>query len=86
MKTKPDFYNNLANTIKTKYYPNVGYYRDNVSCTKGRYAIELFNNGCLSYANLIDRLSKHCKDTKENIHNIVKDFILDFEGYEYILK
>jgi hypothetical protein len=33
--------------------------------------------------NLIKKLSKSCKDTQENIHNIVKKYIGDFEGYEF---
>ena len=71
-----DFFNKVAQAIDAKYYPEVKYYRDNKHTTKIHYAIELFNNGCLTYQKLIERLAKECKDTKENIDNIVKDYVI----------
>lgn len=86
MKLVNDFFNKVAKAIDTKYYPEIKYYRDNKNTTKIHYTLELFSNGCLTYKVLINRLAKACKDTKENIHAIVKEFIHDFEGYEYKIK
>lgn len=75
MTLKPDFFNSLASEIRSKYFPEVKYYRDDKKCEKASYSIELFNNGCLTYSKLIDSLSKNCNDTKENISAIVDKFI-----------
>ena len=86
MKLVPDFFNKLAKAIDSKYYPNVKYYRDNKYTTNIHYAIELFNNGLLGYSQLINTLSENCKTNKADIHNIVSEYIVDAEGYEYIPK
>lgn len=83
MKLINDFFNKLTQDIDKKYFPDVKYYRDNQYCIDVHYTIELFNNGVLTYKKLIERLSKSCKETKENIHNIVKQYVADFEGCEY---
>jgi hypothetical protein len=83
MKLVDDFFNKLAKELDQKYFPTVKYYRDDANDTKMHYAIELFNNGALTYPKLIDRLSKACKDTKENIHKIASKYVKDFDGYEY---
>lgn len=83
MKIVDNFFNKLAQEIGKKYFPNVIYYRDDKDCTDVHYSIELFNNGCLTYTRLINKLAKSCKDTKKNIHSIVSKHIKDFEGYTY---
>lgn len=81
-----DFFNITAKAIDAKYFPEVKYYRDNKDCADVHYTLELFSNGCLSYKDLIKRLSRSCKDSTENIHNIVKEFVADFEGYKFTNK
>ena len=83
MKLVTNFFNELASDIDKTYFVNVKYYRDNTECTNVHYAIELFNNGCLTYKLLVSKLAKNCKDTKENLHKIVSKYVVDFEGYEY---
>lgn len=78
-----NFFNVLASDLKMKYFPSVKYYRDDSDCTKVHYTIELFNNGVLGYSEMIKRLSKSCKDTPKNIHEIVSKYIQDFGSYEY---
>jgi len=75
MKLTTDFFNKLATNIREKYFPEIKYYRDNDMCANGIYSIELFSNGCINYDNLIKRLSKYCKDTKENIKLIVDKYV-----------
>jgi hypothetical protein len=70
-----DFFNKLAKEIDKKYFPDVKYYRDNKDDADAHYAIELFNNGVIGYDSLIKKLSKSCKDKKENIQNIVNKYI-----------
>ena len=53
MKLVKDFFNKLAVELDKIYFPEVKYYRDNEDCTKVHYAIELFNNGCLTYDDFI---------------------------------
>ena len=71
-----DFFNKLAIEIDKTYFPNVSYYRDNKDNADAHYTIELFNNGCLTYTKLIDKLSKSCKDSKENIKTIVEKYVI----------
>ena len=88
MKTKyiiivTDFFNKLAGEVDKKYFPEVKYYRDNKNTEKIHYAIELFNNGCLTYTKLIQKLSDSCSETKESIHKIVSNYIEDFGDFKY---
>lgn len=78
-----DFFNKLASELDKKYFPDLKYYRDNEDCAKIHYAIELFNNGCLTYDKLIKKISSYSKDSCLNIHNIVSKYIKDFEGFDY---
>lgn len=82
-KTSDDFFNKVCKEIDGKYFPDVKYYGDNKNTTDIHRTVELFNNGVLSYAKLIQRLAKSCNDSNENIHNIIKKYIVDFGGYEY---
>lgn len=81
--TKPDFFNSIAADIRAKYFADVKYYRDSEDCVKATYAMELFNNGCLTYRKLIGRLAKACKDTTANIHAIVSKYVVSFGSYKY---
>ncbi len=83
MKIVNDFFNKLCGELDKTYFPEVKYYRDNENTTKIHYTAELFNNGCLTYPELIKRISKATKDTKENIHKIVSKYIENFDGYVY---
>jgi len=83
MKTVDDFFNKVCQEIDKTYFPEVKYYRDNKNTTKIHHAVELFNNGVLTYNHLIKHLSINTKETKENIHKIVSKYITDFEGYTY---
>lgn len=83
MKIVTDFFNKLAVELDKTYFPDVKYYRDNNDCAKVHYAIELFNNGCLTYDKFIKKLSKLCKETELNIHKIVSKYIEDFDGYKF---
>ena len=75
MKLIEDFYNVSLQALHKEYFPYVKYYRDDVNCAKMHYQLELFNNGCLTYNNLIKKLSIYCNDTKENIEIILSDFL-----------
>ena len=83
MEIVNDFFNKTAQAIDKKYFPDVKYYMDDKNCAKVHRTLELFNNGVLGYEKLIERLAKACNDTKKTLHNIVKEFIADFQGYEY---
>lgn len=76
MRIISDFYNKLKGEIGKTYFPTVLYYRDNKDFTKASYAIELFNNGCMTYMVLVNRLAKHCKAEKKDIEKIVDKYIL----------
>jgi hypothetical protein len=81
--TQTDFFNKVATEIDKTYFPNVKYYRDDENCTKVHYSLELFNNGCLTYRQLIGRLAKSCNETTENIHKIVENYVVSFGSYQY---
>ncbi len=83
MKLVEDFFNKLLQEIGAKYFPNVKYYRDNKEDADAHYTVELFNNGCLVYSELIRRLAVSCNEKKEEIHRIVSQYVTDFESYEY---
>lgn len=83
IKTVEDFFNKVCTEIDKTYFPKVKYYRDNKSTTKIHYCVELFNNGALTYNQLIKGLSTYTKETEENIHKIVSKYISDFGGFKY---
>lgn len=83
IQTVTDFFNKLVSELDKVYFPGVKYYRDSKEDTEVHYAVELFNNGVLTYTKLIERLAKSCKDTKENIHKIVSKHIENFGDFEY---
>ena len=81
--TTQDFFNKVATEIDQRYFPQVKYYRDDKDCTKVHYDLELFNNGCLTYRQLIGRLSKSCKETTEKMHETVSKNVVSFGSYNY---
>jgi len=83
MKLVIDFHNKVCQKIDKKYFPEVKFYHDNIHTQKIQYAIECFSNGVLTYSKLINQLSKHTSDTKDNIHSIVSKYVADWEGYTY---
>lgn len=83
MKTTNDFFNKVCKEIGQTYFPEVKYYRDNNNLTKIHYAVELFNNGVITYRVLIQRLSTNTKQPIRKIHETISKYIDDFEGYKY---
>ena len=82
--TTEDFYNKLATEIRNLYFPKEIHGSTlNVNYQKANYTIELFNNGCLTYRQLIGRLAKNCKSTTITIHKIVSSYIISFGSYDY---
>jgi hypothetical protein len=81
--TTENFFNKVSDEIMSKYFSNVNFYRDDEKCVKAKYSLELFNNGCINYRQLIGRLAKACNDSTTNIHNIVSKYILSFGCYRY---
>lgn len=79
MELTQDFFNKVCKDIDKKYFPSVKYYRDNKNCTKVHYAVELFNNGMITYTNLILKLSKACKATELDLHYIVMSYVKKFD-------
>ena len=62
--------------IRAKYFPDVEYYRDDKDCMQATYALELFNNGCLTYAKLIKDLARYCKDSEDDIKEMVNPYLI----------
>lgn len=82
--TTENFFNKVATEIRAKYFATENNsYTKNQNYHNAGYTIELFNNGCLTYRQLIGRLSKACKDTTENVHNLVSNYVISFGNYEY---
>ena len=80
--TTDNFFNKVATEIDQRYFPQVMYYRDDKNCTKVHNDLELFNNGCLTYRQLILRLAKSCQDRNKNLHKIVEKHIVSFGSYK----
>ena len=83
IRTVNDFFNKAATDIRERFFPNVKYYRDDENCTAATYAIELFNNGCLTYRAFIGRLAKACNSNNATIHNVIEKHIVSFGEYQY---
>jgi len=75
IKTVDDMFNKVTKHIDSIYFPELKYYRENDNCANVHYICELFNNGCLTYTKLIEKLSKFCNDTNENIEKIVSEYV-----------
>lgn len=83
MKVRQDFFNHLVKELDAKYFHHVKFYQDDKQDMEMHHTVELYSNGCLTYAKLIDRLAKACNDSMANIHTIVARYVEDFEGYTY---
>jgi hypothetical protein len=82
--TKPNFFNNVATEIRSIYFANENHgTTQNPAYHKASNAMELFNNGCLTYRQLIGRLAKTCNETTSKIHSIVEKHIISFGEYTY---
>ena len=81
MKLCNDFFNKAAKAIDAKYFPTVKYYGDSIECVKVHRDLEMFNNGVMVYTVLIKDLAKNCETTKQAIHEIIKEFVTDWDGY-----
>ena len=82
--TTQDFYNKVATEVRANYFANENHgTTENQNYWKTTKAIEDFNNGCLTYRQLIGRLAKSCNETTENIHKIVENYVVSFGSYKY---
>ena len=80
--TTENFYK-VADEIRKTYFAEIKTWEDSKDKDKATYAIELFNNGCLTYRNLIGRLAKACGESNATIHSIVEKYVVSFGEYEY---
>ena len=82
--TTQDFFNKVVKEVRAKYFENENHgTTTNENYFKTTKIIEDFNNGCLTYRQLIGRLSKSCGDTTGNLHTLVEKHIISFGSYEY---
>ena len=82
--TIDNFFNKLATEIRATYFSNENHGETrNQNYWKANQAMEDFNNGVLTYRQLIGRLSKSTMDSTFNIHNIVSKYIVSFGSYNY---
>ena len=79
IKLCDNFFNVLASEIRATFFKGVSHSTDDKNYHRTSYTIELFNNGCLTYPDLINRLAKSCKSDNLTIENIVSNYI-KFEG------
>jgi len=80
--TTTDFFNKAFADIETAYFPDEERWR-NLKYSEAKQAIELFNNGCITYRTLIGRVSKGCGATNLEIHTIVEKYVISFGEYTY---
>ena len=80
--TVENFFNKLATEVKLKYFPTENHgTTENKNYWKATQAVEDFNNGCLTYRQLILRLAKSCQDKNKNLHEITEKYIVSFGSY-----
>lgn len=85
MKLTEDFYNKVGKELKDKFFSEVVHGKtENKNYYKHKYTLELYSNGCTTYSKLIKDLSKYCNSDTVTIHNIIKKYVDDFEGFEYV--
>ena len=81
--TTDNFFNKLATEVREAYFPNENHgTTENKNYWETTHTIELFNNGCLTYRQLILRLAKSCQDKNKNLHKIVEKYIVSFGSYK----
>jgi hypothetical protein len=82
--TTPDFFNKVAIEMRSTYFPTeIHGITENKDYHKTTRTLELFNNGCINYRQLIGRLAKSCNDTTSKINSIVEKYIVSFGNYQY---
>jgi hypothetical protein len=82
--TTQDFYNKVATELRVKFFKEENHgYTQNTDYHKTTHTLELFNNGCLTYRQLIGRLAKSCNQSTKNIHSIVDNYVVSFGQYKY---
>ena len=82
--TKPDFFNLAIVELRNKYFQSENHRTtENQNYHKTTQIVESFNNGCLTYAEIIFRLSKSCNDSTKNIHSLIEKHIVSFGSYKY---
>lgn len=82
--TTQDFYNKVAKELRATYFSNENHgYTNNKDYHTTTYTLELFNNGCLTYRQLIERLAKSCKETTKIMHEKVSIYVVSFGSYKY---
>ena len=77
--TTENFFNKVADEMRGRYFADLS----SENCRKATYALELFNNGCLTYRTIIGRLAKACNTNNATIHNLVEKYIVSFGEYQY---
>lgn len=81
--TTDNFVNKLATEVRATYFPNENHGKtENKNYRKATQTMEDFNNGCLTYRQLILRLAKSCQDKNKNLHKIVEKHIVSFGSYK----
>jgi len=82
--TTQDFYNKVATQLRSEFFKEENHgYTKNPNYHKTTYTLELFNNGCLTYRQLIGRLANSCNQSTKNIHSIVENYVVSFGEYKY---
>jgi len=82
--TVNDFFNKTAAEIRGRYFADeIHGETKNPDYHAVTNAIELFNNGALTYRTFIGRLAKACSSNNATIHNIVEKHIVSFGEYQY---
>ncbi len=82
--TTGDFFNKAISDIRKAYFSNEDHgFTRNEKYHAATYAVELFNNGCLTYRTFIGRLAKACNSNNATIHNIIEKHIVSFGQYQY---
>lgn len=82
--TTDDFYNKVVTELTAQYFPgSEGDRYSNKEYLAMKYAIELFNNGCLTYRQLVGRTAKHCKSYTKEIHATIEKYVVSFGKYQY---
>ena len=76
-------YSYIVTEVREAYFPNENHgTTENKNYWKTAQTIEIFNNGCLTYRQLILRLAKSCQDRNKNLHKIVEKYIVSFGSYK----
>ena len=81
--TTDNFYNKVVEDLDKTYFPDPETRFRLERYSKAKYAVELFNNGCLTYRKLVGRVAKSCQTSTYDIHKLISKHIMSFGSYEY---